>query len=331
MAAVAPPVTREQVAAVPPLSVVNVLAMSNLRSAHVSNQALVMQFPHTEYNPPVFAALIARLDRAITLLFAGGAAVCPGAASIDDARLGASFFAAMHRRAYMPAVCRDFRIANVVICAYAGFPIDLRAIAEQYATCVSYRPDVFVILQFTVRVDGRSVGISTSFLGSAIVKATTIEAAERAWTWYYTTVLCAHRVDALAGIASSTYNSLKRRANDTFASDVRDIARRVAKRQRRQHVDDADAIESPASVDADTVTLLPTHRCELASVPAFLAAATLDMELERARAAAGKLGALRAFMSAHVREGCVRVTSDEELTAAVHEYVTALAHARAAV
>lgn len=312
----APPVSAADVAAVPPLKVVNVLSMYKRGNAHVSNNALVAQFPHSEYNALKFAALIARQDRPITLLFTGGKAVCPGAASLESARLAVRDFTEMHLRAYMPVVCSDMTVLNIVMRAVAGFSLDLSAIAAAYPDSVSYRPSAFVILQFTVQVGEYSVGMSTSFRGCVTVKAPTQAIGERAWVWYYRVVLCAHRASAYAGAASSTYSAAKRRANDSLEADVRGIAERMATARKRTAAAavaaaddddddaDADAATSVAFDEPATECALPGHACDLKDTPTFLVTRTLQMERNRIADALAKPTTLLAAMRTHERNDC---------------------------
>lgn len=309
--AAAPPVTTDEVRAVPPLHVVNVLGMFNLTVPHISNLARVLQYPNTEYNPRRFAALIARQSRAITLLFGGGQAVCPGAPTIADTRNAMHFFARMHLRAYIPVAPRSYYVPNVVMCARTNFSVDLDAIERQYPNAVSYRPSSFVGLQFAVRVDTRTVGMSTSFGGAVTAKAASRDDAERAWVWYYRVVLCAHRVYALAGAASSTYNSAVRRSDDAFATSVRDVAERLAKRKRSLVVDDDDDDDDDNDNDNAAASAAPTvavadHACDLASVPEFLVARALEADRARVATAlrSGDDAAVRAVLAPHERAGC---------------------------
>ena len=171
----------------PPLRPTNVVSTFHLGNS-VQLPELCRALAGAYFNPLCFAAVKLTCDTATHLIFPGGSVVCPGAAPIEAAYLAGLNCTEILQRARFVVEFSQFCITNIASTAFAGFEIDLRALARAYPLNVLYDTDCFPGLRFR------------SYMGSIVVtvfkngRCNVVGATSRAdslvfWRWLHSCVL----------------------------------------------------------------------------------------------------------------------------------------------
>jgi len=250
------PVTDDELRRAPKPVIVNVVATYDLWNTTIDPETLTLRLPGFGFNPQRFAAMKMRLGRAMTLAFAGGRAVCPGARRVMDARMAALQFTGLLLAAGEPVCHRSFRIQNIVCSCSAPFEIELVDISNEYSGNAEYKTDKFPGLSFRMPRRGnqrRGIVFNIFVTGEVVITGThahvagrgrshfvslllTIgsrdyEESARAWWWLYTYVLLRHRRGtAIRSTSSAAYKVQTHRAKDTFAADCDRLVGKYARR-----------------------------------------------------------------------------------------------------
>lgn len=225
------PITENDLRQTPKPVIVNVVATYDLWNRGIDAEKLTLRLPGFGFDPQRFAAVKMRMNRAMTLVFCGGRAVCPGARRVSDARLSALRFTQMLLDAGEQVTFRRFRVQNIVCSCWAPFEVEIADIIREYSGNAEYKDDKFPGLQFRMNEPGTVFNIFVT--GQVVITGSRdYEHSIRSWWWLYTHVLVRYRRGTAArSTSSAAYKSQMQRSRDTFASDCNHLAAKYARRE----------------------------------------------------------------------------------------------------
>lgn len=225
------PITENDLRQTPKPVIVNVVATYDLWNRGIDAEKLTLRLPGFGFDPQRFAAVKMRMNRAMTLVFCGGRAVCPGARRVSDARLSALRFTQMLLDAGEQVTFRRFRVQNIVCSCWAPFEVEIADIIREYSGNAEYKDDKFPGLQFRMNDPGTVFNIFVT--GQVVITGSRdYEHSIRSWWWLYTHVLVRYRRGTAArSTSSAAYKAQMQRARDTFASDCNMLAAKHARRE----------------------------------------------------------------------------------------------------
>lgn len=178
------------------------------------------------FNPRCFAAAKLRCEKGTHLIFSAGSVVCPGANSVQMARIAAYDCAMLLTQIGIQAEVSKFTVQNVVSTADAGFRIDLFDLATAYPINAHYNPDCFPGLMF--RLSTMQLVIIAFESGKCIITGvSTREQSLFAWRYFHSRVLWEFEMHTTAFHESDAdyrrYHRQQTSMIDTMCESVRDI------------------------------------------------------------------------------------------------------------
>ena len=131
--------------------IVNVVSTFQV-NVELNLKKILMKAKNCEYNPKRFSALIMRISnpRTTALIFPKGKIVCTGAKSIEESKFASKKFAKILKKLGYDVRYSHFNIQNIVSTAKVHFEISLNRLALEHDELVTYNPESFPGLIYSI-------------------------------------------------------------------------------------------------------------------------------------------------------------------------------------
>lgn len=212
------------------LRMVNYVSTVKLANQFINLELLTHGYPAIGFDPTSFAAAKIGYDHMMALVFGGRIAVCPGARSAIESRIGALRLAHLLVGAGEVVVCQDFAARNTVCHGSFKHAVDIAAIHKdsRHRANTRYKWDKFPGLTYDVPNSRAIVNIFDT--GRVVVAgARSFAEAMDVYAYVRTNVLEEFAMPTRAASASE-YKMRKLLANDTMATECDTLAREHSRR-----------------------------------------------------------------------------------------------------